>query len=95
MLRSPKQFHCESEATTMQVALRRTAHVQSGGKIEITDSQLPEGKAVDVIVLFEPIQRSEGVSILDVLARAPGHLAFKTADQVDSYIQQERQEWER
>ncbi|MCI0739473.1 MAG: hypothetical protein L0Y72_10550 [Gemmataceae bacterium] len=69
--------------------------MQSGGRIEIFDAQLPEGKAVDVIVLFQPIANGNGHSIVDVLAQAPGQLAFKNAAEVDAYLQQERQEWER
>jgi hypothetical protein len=95
MLTPLSRIPCPTEVTTMQAALRRTTNVQSGGRIEITDSQLPEGKSVDVIVLFQPMTTGEGVSILDVLAQAPGHLAFKTAEEVDAYLQQERQEWER
>lgn len=79
----------------MQNVLRLTASVQPGGRIEITDARLPEGKAVDVIVLFQPIANGKRASILDVLAQAPGHLGFKTADEVEAYLQQERQQWER
>ena len=79
----------------MQAALRLTTSVQPGGRIEITDAQLPEGKAVDVIVLFQPTANGTQDSILDVLAQAPGHLAFNTVAEVDAYVQQERQQWER
>jgi hypothetical protein len=48
-----------------------------------------------VIVLFQPAANGKRDSILDVLARAPGQLAFKTAAEVDAYLQQERQQWER
>ena len=34
-------------------------------------------------------------SIVDVLKAAPGHLIFQTAEQVDDYIRQERDSWER
>jgi hypothetical protein len=79
----------------MQAAVRITTSVQAGGRIEFTDSQLPEGNAVDVIVLFQPIANGKRDSILDVLAQAPGQLAFKTAEEVDAYLQQERQTRER
>jgi hypothetical protein len=79
----------------MQAALQLTTLVQSGGKIEITDAQLPEGKTVNVIVLFPVVAAGKGGSILDVLSEAPGHLSFKTAEEVDAYLQQERQGWER
>ena len=79
----------------MQAALRQTACVQSGGRIEFANAELPEGKTVDVIVLFQPTASDERESIIDVLARAPGQLAFKTAAEVDAYLQEERQAWER
>ena len=79
----------------MQSALHTTAWVQPGGKIEVEDQQLPPGQPVEVIVLLpqpHPISRR---SILDVLGEAPGHLAFQTADEVDAYINEERNAWER
>ncbi len=34
-------------------------------------------------------------SVVDILAEAPGHLAFQTAEEVDAYLQEERYGWER
>ncbi len=34
-------------------------------------------------------------SILAVLADAPGHLAFQTAEEVDACLKRERDAWER
>ena len=79
----------------MQTALRMTALVQPGGKIELTDRELPEGQSVEVIVLLPSTSVVPRRSILDVLADAPGHLAFQTADEVDSYLREERDAWER
>lgn len=78
----------------MQAALRTTAQVQPGGKIEVVDAQLPEGTSVEVIILLAQAEQNTGHSILDVLADAPGHLAFETADEVDAYIRAERDAWE-
>lgn len=33
-------------------------------------------------------------SILDILADAPGHLVFETAEDVDAYISAERDAWQ-
>lgn len=82
-----------SEGIIMQTALRMTALVQPGGKIELTDRDLPEGLSVEVIVLLPPSAVPRR-SILDVLAEAPGHLAFQTADEVDAYLREERDAWE-
>ena len=79
----------------MQAALRMTALVQPGGKIEVTDTQLPTGQAVEVIVLLPSIPAMPRRSILEVLAEAPGHLAFQTANEVDAYLREERDAWER
>lgn len=79
----------------MQTALRMTVLVQPGGKIELTDQELPEGQSVEVIVLLPSTSVVPRRSILDVLADAPGHLAFQTADEVDSYLREERDAWER
>ncbi len=78
----------------MQSALRMTTLVQPGGKIEVTNTQLPEGQAVEVIVLL-PSAAVPRRSILEVLAEAPGHLAFQSADEVDAYLREERDAWER
>lgn len=79
----------------MQAALRLTARVQSGGRIEFADDQLTVGSAVEVIVLVPTSIPTVRHSVMDVLARVPGQLAFKSAADVDAYLQQERSEWER
>ncbi|HSH81339.1 MAG TPA: hypothetical protein VLA19_22650 [Herpetosiphonaceae bacterium] len=72
-----------------------TALVQPGGKIEVTDTDLPEGQSVEVIVLLPSPSAVPRRSILDVLAEAPGHLVFQTADEVDAFLREERDAWER
>lgn len=79
----------------MQTALRMTTWVLPGGKIEITDARLPTGKEVEVIALLPEATDETRRSIVDILAEAPGHLAFQTADEVDVYIREEREAWER
>lgn len=83
------------EGNAMQSALRMTALVQPGGKIEVTDTQLPAGQAVEVIVLLPLLPAVPRRSIIDILAEAPGHLAFQTADEVDAYLREEHDAWER
>ncbi|NCC33523.1 MAG: hypothetical protein EOM24_16130 [Chloroflexia bacterium] len=79
----------------MQAALRLITEVQPGGKIEVVDAQLPDGVPVEVIVLLPPTPTVPRRSILAVLADAPGHLAFQTAEEVDAYLKRERDAWER
>lgn len=79
----------------MQAAVRMTATVQPGGKIEVADTQLPTGQAVEVIVLLPAPPTASRRSVVDVLAEASGHLAFQTAQEVDTYLREERDAWER
>ncbi len=79
----------------MQSALRISTRVQPGGRVEITDSQLLAGQSVDVIALPPAVEETRCHSIMDVLTKAPGHLAFKTAEEADAYLREEREAWER
>ena len=79
----------------MQPALHLKATVLPGGKIEVTDPQLPCGESVDVFVLLPESSGTARPSALDVLAKAPGHRLFRTAKEVDRYLQEERAAWDR
>ena len=79
----------------MQTALRLTGTVQLGGRVEVSSPQLPFGKSVEVIVLLPQEANAVRRSVMDVLAEAPGHLAFQTAEEVDAYIREERDTWDR
>ena len=79
--------------------MNHVVHVKTtilpGGKIEITDPNLPIGESVEVVVLLPESEKRNGHSAVDVLNEAPGHRLFKTPDEVDSYIHGERHSWER
>ena len=83
----------QEEAQTVQKALHLKTTVLPGGKIEIVDQSLPVGESVDVVVSQSP--ESAGRSALDILAEAPGHLLFKPAEDVASYLKEERDSWDR
>lgn len=76
----------------MQRALHLKTTVLPGGKIEIVDQSLPVGESVDVVV--SQSADSEGRSAVDILAEAPGHLMFKTAEEVSSFLKDERDSWD-
>lgn len=76
----------------MQAALHLTTTVRPGGRIEVTNSQLPAGVQVELIVLF-PQPDTTRRSIVDVLSGAPGGLLFHTAKEVDDYLREERESW--
>ena len=72
----------------MQKALHLKTTVLPGGRIEIVDPALPAGESVDVVVSQSP--ELAGQSAVDILAEAPGYLLFKTAEDVASYLKEER-----
>ena len=78
----------------MQTAIRLTTHVLPGGRVEVSDAQLLPGTPVDVFVVPQ-VDEASRPTIVDVLAMSPGHLAFQTAEEVDAYVREERDAWER
>ena len=77
----------------MQKALHIRTTVLPGGKIEIVDRELPVGESVDVVV--SQSSASERRSAVDILAEAPGGLAFRTAADVVAYLKEEKESWGR
>lgn len=75
----------------------KTLHLQPtvmpGGRIVIVDQDLAEGETVDVFVTKSPPTTKR--SAMDILAEAPGHRIFKTADAVNACLESEREAWER
>ena len=77
----------------MQETLHIRATVQPGSRIEIVNGQLQEGEEVDVVV--SPASSGKRRSAVDVLNEAPGHLVFKTAEDVAAYLKEEKESWGR
>lgn len=76
----------------METARIKTT-VQAGGRIEVIVPDLKAGESVEVTVCTgSPEGRKR--SALDILAESPGHRLFKTAEEVDAYIREERDSWE-
>ena len=81
----------------MQSALRMTATVREGGKVECIAPQLPVNTEVDVIILF-PTSHDMTLptakrSVLDIIADAPGQQLFKTPEDVEQYMDEEHGAW--
>ena len=77
----------------MQKTLRLTTTVLPGGKVEIVSPELEAGQRVEVVVLSSG--SSQRRSAVDILAEVPGQRLFKTAQEVDDYIKEERESWDR
>ena len=80
----------------MQTALRLETTVLPGHRLEITAPELPEGAKVEVIVVLPERQELRRISMLEFLATLPpGPLLFKTPEDANRYLQEERDSWER
>jgi hypothetical protein len=84
----------------MATIIEREAVVGPDGTIEIATPELAPGQRVKVTVEVDgtcgqPIQQEPKRHVIDMLAEMPGHRLFKTAEEVDEYIRQERDSWDR
>ena len=78
----------------MRSALRIKTKILPGNRIEISAPELPVGDAVEVIVLL-PEQSAAPRSALELLEAMPSPGLFKTPEEADHYIQEERDSWDR
>lgn len=79
----------------MSSAIHRKLTVRPGGRIELTDTDLPSGTSVDVFVIVSSNEENRSVpSAIDILHRSPGNRLFHNADEVDDHLRDERDSWE-
>lgn len=76
----------------MQKVLYQKATVQPGGKVEVVSPELEAGQTVDVVVLHESSTR--GRSIMEILNSGPERRLFQTADEVKTYLVEEKASWD-
>ena len=69
--------------------------VQSGGRIEVNAPDWPAGQPVEVTIRLSDAQSPRRRSVVDILAECPGGVLFKTPQDVDAYIREERDSWGR
>ena len=77
----------------MQQELRVITEVLPGGRIEVVNPELTVGQAVEIVV--RPKDERRRRSALEILAEAPGHRLFKTAEDVKAYLDEEKASWDR
>ncbi len=79
----------------MQAALRIETTVLPGKRIEISSPELPEGAKVEVIVVLPEKSQPRFRSALEFLeSLPPGPRAFKTWEEYERHLQEERNSWE-
>jgi hypothetical protein len=70
--------------------------VLPGHRLEISDPQLPEGAKVEVIVVLPARPERQYGSALEFLESLPaGPRAFKTWEEYEQHLREERDSWDR
>lgn len=84
-----------NKTATMQQVLRLQTRVKEKGTINIEIPQLVPGDDVEILIIFPQHPAvSESLSVMEVIEQASGQRIFKTADDVDTYLQDERNSWD-
>jgi hypothetical protein len=79
----------------MAIEVRVKTVVLPGGRIEISTPELIPGQQVTVVVTIEDNKSAEQRHVIDILTALPGHQLFQSAEEVDTYIREEHDSWER
>jgi hypothetical protein len=82
----------------MQTAYHTTTTVLPGNRIEVTAPELKEGQEVQVIVVAKPEAASPAPPRefgIDIIESLNGYRYFQSVEEVDRYINEERDSWER
>ena len=69
--------------------------VLPGGKIELVAPGFKAGEAVDVFLLRVRSDAQPRRSFLDLIREYDGPRLFKTPEEADAYLREERDSWER
>jgi translation elongation factor P/translation initiation factor 5A len=82
----------------MATPVRIETAVGEDGAIQIRAPELVPGQRVTVTI--EATETTEEAPVekrhaIDILAEMPGHHLFKTTEEVDAYIREERDAWDR
>jgi hypothetical protein len=81
------------EAMTTEIRVKTT--VLPGGRIEISTPELIPGQHATVVVTIEDDGQVGQHRVIDILAALPGHQLFQNAEEVDAYLHEERDSWDR
>jgi antitoxin component of MazEF toxin-antitoxin module len=79
----------------MESAVRIETTVLPGNRIEVSSSRLVEGDQVEVTIVNVTKSPKKRRSVLDILETTTHKPLFKSAEEVDQYLENERNSWER
>jgi hypothetical protein len=57
--------------------------------------ELIPGKYATVVVMIEDNEPDDKRHVIDILESLPGHQVYHNAEEVDAYLREERDSWER
>jgi len=78
----------------MQAALRITTKVLPGKRIEINLPDSEIGEDIEVIIVLPEKPKSKQRRALEILDAAHKLGPFRTPEEIDRYIQEERDSWD-
>jgi hypothetical protein len=87
--------HAIEEYAYMAAPIEIEATVSPDGELHIRVPGLIAGQRVRVSVAADETQEAEKRHAADILTEMPGHRMFTTAEEVDAYINEERDSWDR
>ena len=73
--------------------LEMKTRVLPGGRIELQSPELIEGQIVTVRIVLKDDDQSVKKSFLEILGDYKGGQLFKSVEEVDQYIKEERDSW--
>ena len=79
----------------MATRIRVKTVVQPDGTVAVSAPGLAPGQKVTVSMETEGEAPTAKRRAADILAELPGHQMFQSAEEVDAYIREERDSWER
>ena len=80
----------------MQPTVRLKTTILPGHRLELSAPELPDGAKVEVIVLLPDNSIPQFGSALEFLeSLPPGPRAFKTWEEYEQHLREERNSWER
>jgi hypothetical protein len=79
----------------MQSALRITTQVLPGNKIEIQVTEASIGDTIDVFVILPEKRESKRSSVVELIEKIRSQREFfRTAEDINRQLQEERESWE-
>lgn len=78
----------------MQTAFKVTTKVLPGNKIEVELPPGSENKEVEVIIVLPKETSAKPRNVLEIIEEARNNRIGMTAEQIDSYLKEERESWD-